>query len=119
MAGNLNNNNAAAAIESIVNAGGISLGASGIANLAIPSEDKKMRIKSIVQHAKEANANHAKKFKNVAKEIESLPRKTQPSPKKSKTTKRIKRLKRKNLFIQNVKAVHVASLAVKWYAVRH
>ena len=41
LAGNLNNNNAAAAIESIVNAGGVSLGASGVANLVIASEDKK------------------------------------------------------------------------------
>lgn len=41
LAGGLNNSNAAAAIESIINAGGVSLGASGTANLVLHTNNTK------------------------------------------------------------------------------
>ncbi|AKG16178.2 Rne/Rng family ribonuclease [Moraxella bovoculi] len=94
LAGNLNNNNAAAAIESIVNAGGISLGASGIANLVIPSEDKKdvnkehrparerseREPREEVQERRQRNRKSAKKDATVTEEIKND--KTDKKPKK-------------------------------------
>ena len=85
LAGNLNNNNAAAAIESIINAGGVSLGASGVANLVIASEDKKDANKEHrparerserepreeVQERRQRNRKPAKKDAPITEEIKN------------------------------------------------
>ncbi|MFL1732656.1 Rne/Rng family ribonuclease [Moraxella oculi] len=91
LAGSLNNNNAAAAIESLVNAGGVSLGAGGVVNLDIQNQDIKTNNKKTKEiHAtsksdreiREEQQERRSKNKKVKKEVEEGKEKSDKKSKK-------------------------------------